>query len=407
MPSRRGSGEGSIFKDTKSGLWTGVLELPPRNGVRRRKTIRRKNKRDLLLAFDELRRDLRIRGDLPSESQTVAQWMTYWLEEAMPRVVRPKTAAGYRSVVVNHVIPVIGAVRLDRLQPAHIRRVHDAILSGVNPRTHEPYSPTYATSAHRAMSTSFEMAVRENRIGRNPAKLTAAPRPQANTLDVLSLREAVQVLEYLSRPGTPDGARWAVTLLTGARRGEVIGLELDRVGEYVDLEWQLQRFKKTDRDGRPDAPADLEYRHLVGGLYLTRPKSNAGVRRIPLVDPLKTILERHIASMESNPYGLVFTAQNGRPIDPDQDSKNWRAMLEAAGVKGVRLHDARHTAVDLLYLAGVPEDVIVQLVGHSKVSMTRSYQSRTDTTRLRDAMERFSAQFTPQIETGTPPAIGE
>ena len=62
-------------------------------------------------------------------------------------------------------------------------------------------------------------------------------------------------------------------------------------------------------------PGDFELRHLSGGLYLTRPKSDAGRRVIPMFEPLRTILDRHMAAT-SNDYGLLFTREDGQPIDP-------------------------------------------------------------------------------------------
>src|SRR5699024_7736183 len=153
---------------------------------------------------------------------------------------------------------------LDKVSAAHVRRVHDAVIEKGN-------SSTTALLAHRTMSISFKAAVREGRIGRNPANLTDAPRKAATTLHALELPEAIQLLGHLATD--PQAALWSTALLTGARRGEVLGLERDRTGDVLDLSWQLLRLKKTDTDGKPDVPADYEYRHVTGGLYLTRPKS--------------------------------------------------------------------------------------------------------------------------------------
>jgi integrase len=240
------------------------------------------------------------------------------------------------------------------------------------------------------MSSAFEAAVREGRMSRNPCKQMAAPRKNVAKLEALNVEEAMRLLRHVESD-EQYGARWAMALLTGARRGELLGLEWDRVTDVIDLSWQLQRLS-LGQLGEPVVPNDYEFRHLYGGLYLTRPKSRAGWRVIPLVEPLKTILETHRRLNPPGKYGLVFT-RSGRPVDPDYDSKLWIKELEASGIqKKVRLHDLRHSAVDLLYSAGVPEQVIIQLVGHSTVSMTRAYASR-DVARLRQAMEMFGAQF--------------
>lgn len=387
----RGKGEGAVYrvpKDKSKPLqyWTGTVELPPGpNGERRRKTVRRKNKAELLTELGKLRADLEKRGDLPTATTTVEKWFTYWVNNIAAKKVRPNTLDGYRRTVNNHIIPAIGKVKLDKVTAAHVRRVHDAVIEKGN-------NSTTALLAHRTMSVSFKAAIREGRIGRNPANLTDAPRKAATALHALDLPEAIQLLAHLAND--PQGALWATVLLSGARRGEVIGLERSRVGDVLDLSWQLLRLKKTDTDGKPDVPADYEYRHVKGGLYLTRPKSSTSWRVIPLIDPLKSILEKHMKDTPDNKWGLMFTRE-GVPISPDLAGKDWRKILAAAGIdKDVRLHDGRHTTVDLLYAAGVPDDLIQEIVGHSTRSMTQAYKSLRNRERLTSAMEQFSALFT-------------
>lgn len=412
----RGKGEGSVFKDSR-GLWNGSVELPQLDGTRRRKVIRRKDKKELLLELARVKAELRVRGDLPTQNQTVEQWFTYWVEQIAAKEVRPNTVDGYRRTVRNHIIPAIGKVKLDKVTAAHVRRVHDSIIA-------KGLSSTTALLAHRTMAVSFKIAVREGRIGRNPAELTAAPRKAQSTLEALTLDESLQLLRHVLRDKPdrvtgelahdPDGALWATLLLTGARRGEAIGLERSRVTDVLDLSWQMLRLPLSGTDGKPIVPADYEYRHVRGGLYLTRPKSSKSWRVIPLIDPLRSILANHMESTPENEWGLMFlrrpSATNPhasaapRPYSPDLAGKDWRKVLSEAGIeKDVRLHDGRHTTVDLLYAAGVPDDLIQEIVGHSTRTMTQAYKSLRNRERLTAAMEQFSTLFaTIETRSGQP-----
>ena len=379
--TQRGKGEGAIYQNAE-GLWTAVVELPMIEGKRRRKVIRSKDKNTVIRKLTEMKAQLQERGDLPTESQTVAQWAKYWLENIAVKEVRPNTMSNYRTQFEKHINPVIGNVRLDKLTPAHIRRVTDKL--------EENFSSTYALNAHRVMSTCFTTAEREGRISRNPAKLTKAPRKARAQLEVLTTTEAASLIRQFGE--TPEAFLWAAFILTGARRGELLGLEWDRVTDEIELSWQLQRFPV----GELNVPNDYEFRHLTGGLYLTRPKSSAGWRVIPLVDPLKSILERWRVIAPANEFGLVFASQNGTPLGPDNVSRDWAKMLKELGIeKTVRLHDLRHTTVDLLYEAGVPESIIMEIVGHSTRTVTRGYKSRGNRPQLTLAMQSMSELIAP------------
>jgi hypothetical protein len=291
----RGKGESSVYKDGR-GYWTVAVELPPLDGKRRRRVIRNKDKGIVLAKLDETRAELRKRGDIPTVNMTVEQWFTYWYEQIAVREVRPKTAERYRQITYKWVIPTIGSARLAGLSATIIRRVSDAMLRAGQ-------SPDSANLAHRIMSASLEWAVREGRLGVNPAKMMAAPRKGVPDLDVLDLQETLDVYAHVRDNGGPEFALWATTLLTGARRGEIIGLEVDRISDVLDISWQLQRFtwqhgcggeclrlRGADCPERHiQAPADYEYRHVKGGLFLTRPKSKNGwhhpARRSTRFDP--------------------------------------------------------------------------------------------------------------------------
>lgn len=394
----RGRGEGSVYKRAVDGLWCATVELPPLDGKRRKKVVTSKSKAEVLVKMAAVKRELERAGDLPTASQTLETWLTYWLEKVAAKRVRPNVLASYRSLINRRIIPVIGKVRLDKLTSAHVLRMHDRM-------TEEGLSSTYALGAYRVLSKALEDAVRAGRVGRNVAKLTDAPRRAATKLETLTRDEAIQLVSravpaLLETPYDPTPVRHAAYVLTAFRRGEMLGLETDRITlpkgpddfGSIDLSWQLQRIAQRDVDA---ARADFELRQLKGGLYLTRPKSRAGWRVIPLVEPLASLLRDHLARMVVNEYGLVWATPDGEPIEPRREWDLWRATLEAMGIdRHVRTHDLRHTAVDLLYEAGVPEDLVVEIVGHSTRSMTRAYKSGSQTRKI-VALQQFSELLAP------------
>lgn len=414
----RPRGDGALFrvpKDKTKPLqyWQAVVELPSRDGQRRRKFVRSKSQAAALKKLREVQQDLAKTGDMPTASQTLESWLRYWFENMHAVNIRPKTVATHRGLIDNHIIPAIGNVRLDKLTAQNVRNVHQAIMG-------KGLSSTTALQAHRVLSKALRDAERDGRVSRNVATLTDAPKRDRTQLVTLSAGDGIQILlQAAKEENARMGSRWAAALLTGARQGELLGLEIDRVTDVLDLSWQLQRLtwqhgcggtcgstRGSDCHSRKlHAPAGWEHRHLTGGLWLSRPKSASGIRLVPLVEPLRSIMERRIeaAQQEPNPHGLVWTSEpkldrktggllplDGSPIDPRIDNLAWHRLLADAGVQDARLHDARHTTVDLLYEAEVPEAVIIEIVGHSTIGMSRRYKSRGNQKQLRDAMTRMS-----------------
>ncbi|MDF2895747.1 MAG: site-specific integrase [Rhodococcus erythropolis] len=411
---QRGAGEGALFrvpKDPTKPLkyWQAVLELPSTTGKRRRKFVRNKSKAVVVAELKRLQKDLADIGDMPTASQTLTSWIRYWFAHIHSKKIAPKTIASYRTSIEQYIVPAIGKTRLDKLTPQHVRKVEQAIrekgLGGAS-----------AQQAHRVLSLALRDAMRDGRVSRNVATLVDQPKKKKVQLPRLDVDDGIRVLETVQHERL--GSRVATALLAGARQGEVIGLELDRVTDELDLSWQLKRFSWShgcnpakpwephcgEKQGAKcperylNAPEDREYRHLEGGLWLSRPKSEAGWRIIPLVDPLRSIIERRVetAASELNPHGLLWTSDpkrtkdglvlDGSPIDPSTDNAYWHGVLTRAGVSDVQLRTARNTTVDLLYAAGVDEVTIMDIVGHSSLVVSRHYRGRQNRETLRDAL---------------------
>jgi integrase len=128
-------------------------------------------------------------------------------------------------------------------------------------------------------------------------------------------------------------------------------------------------------------------RRQGGGLVLDDVKSKAGRRTIALPAPLLDLLRAHqeIQAQERITAGslwedheFVFTQPNGRPIDPKADQQAWKDLLEEAGVREARLHDARHTAATMLLVLNIGTRAVMDLMGWSSSSMAARYQHVTN-----------------------------
>lgn len=387
----------------KDGMWCAAITLPSPDGQRRRKVIARARKDDALAVLNKTLEDLRKAGDLPTASPTLAAWLDTWYRTIAMKRLKVTTRPAYRGKIDNYIVPAIGRHRLDRLTTDHVRRLHDYIEVDLG------LSSTTALQAHRILAKALTDAEREGRATRNVAKLVDAPRKRVVKIPHLSNAQHKVMVRSASERDESEAARWIVAFQTALRPGERLGLTEDELlfdRHIIRVAWQLQRLTFThgcappcgrSRGGncperRLDIPGDQEVRHLEGGLYLTRPKSRAGWREVPMTEIVEATLRWHVEAHPPGIEGLVFTRDGVRPIDPSDDSRTWKAALEHAGLPHVRRHSSRHTTTTILDDLGIPDNVRQLIVGHADKETTAMYTHVADE-RLHSAMALLGAEM--------------
>lgn len=399
-------------------MWVAAVELPMIGGKRRRKVIVRAKKEDALRELRKLRLELDKRGDFGAPSPALADWCADWMAR-YGRKRKPTNWSRDQSTIDRYIVPPLGRVKLDKLTVAHVHRMH-AYITGAAPEG-LGLSPTTANHAHRTLSAILEAAFAEEKVVRNVAKVAGAPAVAVVKKTHLDNSQALNLLRALD-PGDgtvpTDLAMMAVSYFTGMRPAERVGITRDMVdldAGTITVAWQLQRIAFDHGCGpavdgaRPCGrrkagycprrlevvPPSVEATRVEGGLWLTRPKTRAGWRTIPMLgilgETLATYLDQHEPGME----GLIFTrpqggkgkgALNGRPIDPAAYTEHWKGLLAAAGVPRVSPHSARHTCNTILTELGVPVDVRIQILGHAGERVNTQVYTHTSDSRVRDGM---------------------
>lgn len=320
---------------------------------------------------------------------TVEKWLLHWLEEIARPNIRDSSYRAYRTAITKHLLPVIGSLRLDRLEPEHIETVHRRMTeAGARPAT--------VHQVHRTLRTALGEAERRAHLGRNPAKLVRPPRLQSEPVEPFTLKEVQRLLAAAQE--SRNGARWAIALALGLRQGEALAPRW----EDLDLEANSLRVRATRLrpvyehgcDGKCDkTPGYCPRRRQTNGV-VGATKSAAGNRVVGLPDQLVALLKDHRREQMEERLRAgslwhegewVFTTLLGRPIAPNSDYHEWRALLQRAGVRHARLHDARHTAATVLLVLGVPERTVMSIMGWSSTSMAARYQHVTDPIRREEA----------------------
>lgn len=134
---------------------------------------------------------------------------------------------------------------------------------------------------------------------------------------------------------------------------------------------------------------------IDGEYRLVEPKSNRSRRTVSLTAVAVEALRKHReASRRRDVVPLqdyVFTRRSGAPLDGPKVTKWFQAHLAAAGLPRIPFHALRHTAASLLLAQGVHARVVMEILGHSQISLTMNTYSHVIPSLERDAANRMNA----------------
>lgn len=373
MPKRgpkTGSGEGSVYQRSSDGRW--VASFVDVTGRRHHlyADSEREVRRELRAALAE--RDAGItRSDL-----LLGRWLERWLDTLD---LRATTVADYRYKV--SLIPTWALERsLGELSPPDVQRLLDEVA--VTPTASgKPRASSTVAQVRSVLRRALGQAERWGLIARNAAALVDAPEVETPEVEPLSLDEARALLAQLA--GHRLESLYTTVVALGLRRGEALFLKW----ADVDLDagtLEVRRQLTTTNTGQ---------------VVIGPPKTRKSTRRLALPGfCIERLAERrrqeeaerqHLGdAWEQN--DLVWPTRFGTPMSPRNLLRHLHRSCEKAGVPRVSFHALRHSAATIMLAQGVPERVIMDVLGHSTTAMMVRYQHVTDALRddAADAMDR-------------------
>lgn len=392
---RRSDGEGAVYQ-AQDGRWRGYVTVgwvpapETRRGVKPvRRYVSGTSKRDVTAKLRALR-DAQAEGQtILVGTPTVAAWLDHWLEEVARPAVKDSTYQGY-GVAVRRFQERLGPrLKLDKLTPEHLERVYTAMRE-------EGHARGNIAQHHRTIHRALEVARKRGRVARNVAELVELPPAIAYEGRAMSRDEVRRYLDVVM--GRRQPARWVWAVLMGWRQGEVLGLTWDR----VDLEAGTVRRQLG------------LVRVRGGGLQLQTLKGRAGEQTLPLPPTLVRLLKAQrkaqrrdrlalgeawvgaclpVNGSKPRRVDLVFPRLRGQAMSREDDWQEWHAILAAAGVPPMRLHDARHSAATFMAELGVHPRVVQHLLGHSDPNIGQRIYTHVADPAARAALDQVDAML--------------
>ncbi|KNE83073.1 MULTISPECIES: tyrosine-type recombinase/integrase [Streptomyces] len=347
---RNPNGAGTITKRKDGRFQAAVYVLQP-DGTRARKFAYGKTWAECDTKRRELLAKVESGVPVPTRSAKLAEWLPYWLDNVVKPRRKLSTYDKYEAHVRLYLVPSLGAKRLESLGVADVRR----FLVRLEQQT----TAATAKESHRVLRTALSAACREELITRNVASLVEPPRAKSRELSPWTLDETLAFLAAARKD--PLYVAFVLAIAMGLRRGEIVGLrwtDLDLEKRVLYVRQQTQRRR--------------------GVLYDDDPKGRRR-RAVPLpamcVAPLRWHRMRQAAAKHRagecwKDGGYVFATRTGSPVEPRNLYRSFTRVAESAGLRVIRLHDARHGCATLLTAAGVAPRVVMEILGHSQISIT-------------------------------------
>jgi integrase len=349
---------------TAAGARAFVLEYRTRAGRKRRYTIGSFPDWTTTGARErakQLKQQIDMGGDpladieAEREAPTVAELITRFEKEHLPRK-RDSTRLDYGRMIKNHISPFFGKhTKVADVTFADIERLHRKITAAGYPYR--------ANAVVRIASKMFALSIRWTMRADNPCK-GIEKNKEYERRRYLKPEELARLIEALAaHPNQQAANAIRLLLLTGARRGEILGMK------WADVDLGDALWSKL-----PSSTKQKEFHE----------SPLSGPARQLLAEIREALIAKHRQLPE-----FVFPG-GGDAAHVVNIKGAWRSICKAAGITGLRIHDLRHSFASELVSGGSSLALIGALLGHASPETTKRY-AHLYRDPLRAATERVGA----------------
>lgn len=327
------------------------------------RTVKAAKPKDAHNALRDFIREVEAGAATDRRPGTVGDLLDRWIA-ANKSTVRVHTAETYQWLMNRYVRPALGDAKIADVTGERIQSLYTALIDHGG-QGGKPLSRRTVHHVHRTLKLAFSWAVRSRIIARNPCDEVRAPRWERKEVSTLTPGQVQEVLGFIE-----NRSPWAIpivklALFTGARRGEVIALQMGDLnldGAAPSVAIRRSAIQTSDQQ-----------------VIIQSPKTQKAVRSIALsalgVQVLQGQLEHRrreadMLGVTLGPADYVFAAADGSLPKPASVSQVVRRACREAGIDHGHFHSLRHTHATWLLQTGAHPKVAQERLGHSTVMLT-------------------------------------
>lgn len=326
----------------------------PISGETKRKRVTYERKQDAIEALKLFEAD-KIKNNLVMPQKcTLEEYVNYWYQDIKAINCELTTLYGYRNILVNHVIPSLGKLKLQEITPEHINRYLSMLL------TKKKLGKVTVKKHYALLKDVFKVAVNEEKILKNPVERVEQIKVEKEEQPVYTQEQLEKLIQLT------EGTRMEIVIklagLLGLRREEIAGLKWDKIDfkkkEIKITEVRTQAGKNTIVKGAKTSCSSRT-------LYMPAEIEQVLLR---LLDEQK-INKKHLGQHYTE-SGYVMVWEGGRPYRPNYISDLFLKIIRKNDLPYIKLHGLRHSFASIANDLGVSLYDISKALGHSEVGTT-------------------------------------
>ena len=297
--------------------------------------------------------------------------------------VKPRTVEIYKSDIRLYIKPALGAIRLDALNTHTIQQFYNDLMTERDGK--RGLSAKTIKNIHGVLHQALKQAVLNGYIRFNPADACALPRIKKTELKPFDEAQIAAFLKAIQGHRFED--IFVVTLFTGLREGEVLGLTWDCVDFFMSM-ITINKQMQLHQENGLKAYELVETKNSKPRTIAAAPFVMARLKHRRAVQA-----EQKLKAGEAwhNPDNLVFTDELGNHLTKPTVYRAFKQAAASIGRPDARFHDLRHSYAVAAIRSGDDIKTVQGNLGHATAAFTLDVYGHVTTRMKQESAARMEA----------------